>query len=373
MDITVLGCSHSDGSECAAFYNIENYFKKLEAHEETHGKTFSQGMANFNPFKKGVTLQERMDIQSGQAFINRQKSLENFYEKNYQLQFPHLSQPPEGKRSPQIWDEWWNKFTDHVNIERHHSWPGYLSRRNPEWNIKNYAHKGTGVAYDRYGYNTFKNIKRDILSSDVLVWQLTSEPRVFNPEPNWPSENDRRHHENHFAYPKRLLEAEGLSTAENWKKSLEDAVKEKTFGGEKYIGDWKTFKKDGTTIDFNFKEKPMPVTEWIPAPGEPNYIESLISFIWEVVEQRVQDKKYTIFIHPFDSPLITRVPSFEDYPKNKYIITDFGLLTGTKYTHQRLAQGHPQPKGNKLIAKKMERHIKTILGEFEAEQQFIYD
>ena len=62
------------------------------------------------------------------------------------------------------------------------------------------------------------------MSSDVLVWQLTSEPRVFNPEPNWPRENDRRHHENHFAYPKRLLEAEGLSKAENWKKSLEDAV-----------------------------------------------------------------------------------------------------------------------------------------------------
>ena len=51
MDITVLGCSHSDGSECAAFYNIENYFKKLEAHEETHGGTFSQGMVNFNPYK----------------------------------------------------------------------------------------------------------------------------------------------------------------------------------------------------------------------------------------------------------------------------------------------------------------------------------
>ena len=363
MDITVLGCSHSDGSECAAFYNIENYFKKLEAHEETHGKTFSQGMVNFNPYKEGVTLQERMDIQSGQAFVKRQQSLEDFYEENYPLKFPHLSQPSPGKCSEcgskllpeqKEYDAWWDKFIDHTNIERHHSWPSYLSRNNPEWNIKNYAHKGTGVAYDRYGYNTFKNVKQDILSPDVLVWQLTSEPRVFNPEPNWPSKNDRRHHDYHFAYPKRLPQAEGLSTAENWKKNMENVVKQKTHGGEKYIGEWKTF-------------------EWIPAPGEPNYIEGLISFIWEVVEQRVQDKKYTIFIHPFDNPIITRVPSFADYTKNKYIITDFGLLHGTKYTYQRLAQGHPQPKGNKLIAKKMERHIKTILEEFEPEQQFIYD
>ena len=141
MDVYILGCSHTAGSELMDEYIFDNYW------DYKKDKNF---IPNYDDFQ-----------------IHQKKILE-------------------------IYNGNMHKYQDDC---KQLNWATTLSKKVPNRiNVRDHSYEGVGISFFRFLYNNYKNmtkwhhnknikirkrLKKHILESDVLIWQLTDEPRYF--------------------------------------------------------------------------------------------------------------------------------------------------------------------------------------------------
>lgn len=145
-DICILGCSHTEGAELIDHRYIPNYWDFLKI-----------------PAKQYLNTRRTLE-----DYMNHWKQVEKNYNgdpKNYSTETRKLS------------------------------WVARLKRIFKDTTISDYSHSGIGIDFFQYIYsnqdqtkilnswckltNQFLNLRDSMINSDLLIWQITNEPRYF--------------------------------------------------------------------------------------------------------------------------------------------------------------------------------------------------